>query len=531
MKKLSILICFAILFMLSFFNTTIAITSNDPNVTVLKKIESGINVIFVNGETVLVGTKDGLYIGDINFKNLLPKNTGLSELDITAIDYVDGFYYIGTNGGGLYRGLISDAKWTSLKNQVDCPTISSITHEGSNIYVSSFCSGFYASFDNGTKFFNLTKGLISTKATAFCKGSDGYYLGTDEGLYYSKTIQEDMQWTKVLNNISVTTLKSFGNEILAGTSTGLVKGSGKNFTRVNLISGSPYIKAIDTAAGRVAIGIDKIGLALSCDGIKYNVFFTDILFDISTITFDVPSKRLLIGTSSGTIYSLDLTNPFLLFDRTINGETEKKGNVLNISFPVYEFSFNNNDIKISAPSFMTVSKTSLDNKFTFSIRVDTSKLTPQKYSIPITLTKGSVQDKVFLNFEVIEAKTVIKLQIGSYDAFVNGVLYKLDAVPFIDRASGRTLVPIRFVSEALNFNVSYNSSTKEISIVDSLKTHKILLYANKKTAYVDGKPVQLDVAPVIIPPGRTFVPIRFVTETFNGSVNWDAATRTIEISF
>jgi hypothetical protein len=198
---------------------------------------------------------------------------------------------------------------------------------------------------------------------------------------------------------------------------------------------------------------------------------------------------------------------------------------LNISFPVYDFSFNNNDIKISAPSFMTVSKTSLDNKFTFDIRVDTSKLTPQKYSIPITLTKGSVQDKVFLNFEVIEAKTVIKLQIGSYDAFVNGVLYKLDAVPFIDRASGRTLVPIRFVSEALNFNVSYNSSTKEISIVDSLKTHKILLYANKKTAYVDGKPVQLDVAPVIVPPGRTFVPIRFVTETFNGSVNWDAATR------
>jgi len=323
-KKLSILICFAILFMLSFFNTTIAITSNDPNVTVLKKFESGINVIFVNEETVLVGTKDGLYIGDINFKNLIPKNTGLSELDITAIDYVDGYFYIGTDGGGLYRGLISDAKWTSLKNQVDCPTISYITHEGSNIYVSSFCSGFYASFDNGTKFFNLTKGLISTKATAFCKGSDGYYLGTDEGLYYSKTIQEDMQWTKVLNNISVTTLKSFCNEILAGTSTGLFKGSGKNFTRVNLISGSPYIKAIDTVAGRVAIGIDKIGLVLSCDGIKYNVFLTDILFDISTITFDTPSKRLLIGTSSGTIYSLDLTTPLLLFERTINGETVKK---------------------------------------------------------------------------------------------------------------------------------------------------------------------------------------------------------------
>jgi hypothetical protein len=41
-------------------------------------------VIFVNGETVLVGTKDGLYIGDINFKNLIPKNTGLSELDMNC---------------------------------------------------------------------------------------------------------------------------------------------------------------------------------------------------------------------------------------------------------------------------------------------------------------------------------------------------------------------------------------------------------------------------------------------------------------
>ncbi|MGB9832263.1 MAG: stalk domain-containing protein [Caldisericum exile] len=41
----------------------------------------------------------------------------------------------------------------------------------------------------------------------------------------------------------------------------------------------------------------------------------------------------------------------------------------------------------------------------------------------------------------------------------------------------------------------------------------------------------MDVAPVILPPGRTFVPIRFISETFRGFVYWNSKTKEVKIVF
>ncbi len=60
--------------------------------------------------------------------------------------------------------------------------------------------------------------------------------------------------------------------------------------------------------------------------------------------------------------------------------------------------------------------------------------------------------------------TVIKLVIGSSTATVNGKNVKLD-VP-ADIYNSRTFVPIRFVSEALGYNVSYVDMTKNVIISD-----------------------------------------------------------------
>jgi hypothetical protein len=48
-------------------------------------------------------------------------------------------------------------------------------------------------------------------------------------------------------------------------------------------------------------------------------------------------------------------------------------------------------------------------------------------------------------------------------------------------------------------------------------------------AKVDGKDVKLDVAP-IIKDGRTFVPIRFISEAFGADVKWDANEKKITIT-
>ena len=64
-------------------------------------------------------------------------------------------------------------------------------------------------------------------------------------------------------------------------------------------------------------------------------------------------------------------------------------------------------------------------------------------------------------------KVLITMQIGNKMAYVNGVPVSLDVPPQIIK--GRTLVPIRFVSENLGAEVGWESNTKTVTItMDSI---------------------------------------------------------------
>jgi hypothetical protein len=57
----------------------------------------------------------------------------------------------------------------------------------------------------------------------------------------------------------------------------------------------------------------------------------------------------------------------------------------------------------------------------------------------------------------------------------------------------------------------------------------IQLTIGSKTASVNGKPVTMDVPPMIIN-GRTLVPLRFISDAFGAIINYDSATRMISIT-
>jgi plastocyanin len=59
--------------------------------------------------------------------------------------------------------------------------------------------------------------------------------------------------------------------------------------------------------------------------------------------------------------------------------------------------------------------------------------------------------------------TRIVLSIGRKTAQVNGRDVTLDAAPYIDR-NGRTLVPVRFVSEQLGASVTWNGATNAVTV-------------------------------------------------------------------
>ena len=121
----------------------------------------------------------------------------------------------------------------------------------------------------------------------------------------------------------------------------------------------------------------------------------------------------------------------------------------------------------------------------------------------------------------------IVLTVGSTLAVVGNEQIILEAAPVIEQ--GVTLVPLRFIAEAFDSEVNWNGALQIITIVN--KTHNIQLQINSKLVFIDNqKGKDLDVAPKIIN-GRTFVPIRFISEAFGATVDWDNNTKTVTITY
>lgn len=109
----------------------------------------------------------------------------------------------------------------------------------------------------------------------------------------------------------------------------------------------------------------------------------------------------------------------------------------------------------------------------------------------------------------------------------------LDVSPIID--SGRTLIPLRGLLEAMGAEVSWNAEEEKITVtkgetVIELQNMNNLVYV-KKSEFGNAKTVRytLDVPPKIMD-SRTFIPIRFVSEHLGYAVSWDGETSRINIT-
>ena len=87
---------------------------------------------------------------------------------------------------------------------------------------------------------------------------------------------------------------------------------------------------------------------------------------------------------------------------------------------------------------------------------------------------------------------------------VNGTAVKFpDQKPVVQNE--RTLVPVRFVAEALGHKVSWDADSNSVNI----DSGKIVLYIGTTKAVIDGKSVTLDVASTVIH-NCTMIPLRVV---------------------
>ena len=108
----------------------------------------------------------------------------------------------------------------------------------------------------------------------------------------------------------------------------------------------------------------------------------------------------------------------------------------------------------------------------------------------------------------------------------------MDVAPII--REGRTLLPIRYVAEALGAEVGWNGKEQKVTI--TFKGTTIELWIGKNTARVNGEyklidPTNPNVRPIVIPPGRTMLPIRFIAENLGCKVDWDPKLREVKITY
>ena len=118
----------------------------------------------------------------------------------------------------------------------------------------------------------------------------------------------------------------------------------------------------------------------------------------------------------------------------------------------------------------------------------------------------------------------ILLTIDSVIAWVFDEYVANDVAPVIRNA--RTMLPARFVAEALGGVVTWNEAEQKVTIVKGEDT--IEIFIGEPFATVNGTPVELD-SPAFIENGRTYLPIRFIAENLGATVTWDDAARTVTI--
>jgi hypothetical protein len=101
-----------------------------------------------------------------------------------------------------------------------------------------------------------------------------------------------------------------------------------------------------------------------------------------------------------------------------------------------------------------------------------------------------------------------------------------DQKPFIDN-NGRTLVPLRFISEKMGAEVKWVADENKIIIKRTIK--EIILAINSRQVIVDGEVKGIDTVPIIVN-SRTMVPLRFISEVLGCNITWDPEKKRIDIT-
>jgi len=102
-----------------------------------------------------------------------------------------------------------------------------------------------------------------------------------------------------------------------------------------------------------------------------------------------------------------------------------------------------------------------------------------------------------------------------------------DVLPYVTRSTGRTLIPLRMVTEAMGGTVEWDEAARRVTI--RLGERYMEMTIGESDAVANGQPVSLDQPPLLWL-NRTMVPLRVVVEAFGAQVGWDGKVQRVDIT-
>lgn len=148
------------------------------------------------------------------------------------------------------------------------------------------------------------------------------------------------------------------------------------------------------------------------------------------------------------------------------------------------------------------------------------------FILNINLTFSMASSDIKYNYFIMDQKTVL---LPTVDVEYNGekITYMNAGVdPVI--IDNRTLVPVRFLSEKMNYKVNWDGKNQKVTIDNGNK--KIELFIGKNKAAINGINQEMtDSVPPVVINNRTMVPIRFVVEQFGIKIDYDNSQRKVTL--
>ncbi|OLR64263.1 stalk domain-containing protein [Peptoniphilus porci] len=248
---------------------------------------------------------------------------------------------------------------------------------------------------------------------------------------------------------------------------------------------------------------------------------TNILNGLSYLSMNPGKFNLIITTNKGeninkeinvadksayTKFNIDAKNKFIKrgMNLSLDASGEYKGRKVKISPRVINYSFENMEASVDPNNFnINILDYGRNPKIIAKLGDKTSTL--------------SLYD---------ENTKLIKMKVNDVNYSINGEAKKMDAKPFIK--NDRTLVPLRFIVEAIGGEVNWDNDNRIVTVDSKGKNFELKI--DSKTIKVNGKDENIDQA-AIIKGDRTYVPIRFIAENLDMVVNYINETREIEISY